>query len=77
MTAGEKTSLAKMVSTRSADVRPGAEPFVAMVTDRGNLTGPKGSGQPAGKPALKRQAVKIMRRLEAIHTHPPSWNPGL
>src|SRR6266545_4784617 len=77
MTAGEKTSLAKMVSTRSADVRPGAEPFVDVVTGRGNLARHKGSGQPAGGPALKRQAVKIMRRLEAIHTHPPSWDPGL
>jgi len=34
MTAGEKTSLPKMVSTRSVVV-PGAEPFEEMVTGRG------------------------------------------
>ena len=32
MRVGEKTSLPKMVSTRSADVEPGAEPFEEVVT---------------------------------------------
>ncbi len=32
MSAGEKTSLPKMASTRSDDVEPGAEPFEVGVT---------------------------------------------
>jgi hypothetical protein len=32
MSVGEKTSLPKMVSTRSFDVEPGAEPFEEVVT---------------------------------------------
>ena len=44
MTAGEKTSQAKMASTRSGNVDPGAEPFVEVVTGRGNLARRKGPG---------------------------------
>jgi hypothetical protein len=58
MRVGEKTSLAKMVSTRSADVEPGAESFEEVVTG-GETSRAKGAGGAGEGPGLG--AVKATR----------------
>ena len=51
MRAGETTSLPKMVSTRSADIEPRAEPFEEVVTG-GETSRTKGCGRTPGVPGL-------------------------
>ena len=68
MRVGEKTSLPKIVSTRLADVEPGAEPFEEVVTG-GETSRAKGAGAAPGQPpAWGGEGDKIIDPRGPFHT---------
>jgi hypothetical protein len=68
MSVGEKTSLPKMLSTRSADVEPGVEPLEEVVTG-GETSEAKVTGRHGGRtPVRSDERGKIIDPLELIHT---------